>query len=231
MHPGSRAYDADSNQRPAGCATVAAYSGATGCASAPNLRFEFSDSRNFKAAFMAVRVHHGTRMDRVLAVHQPEFAFTVAFHYVCPQVTLSLALLIFILGRIALRMENPHYDRSTHFWTKVFAINFVLAVVTGMPMAFQFEDNWTGIAKVAGSVIGQTLATEECSTFFWRVRLLSLFVFDERRLGQGRRFTRYRALLAAPSLIPPFQVSASSARRRTRRECSRLDQERLIGSD
>jgi cytochrome d ubiquinol oxidase subunit I len=148
---------------------------------------------------MAVKVHHVTRMDRVLAVYEPEFAFTVAFHYVCPQVTLSLALLIFLLGRIALRMENPHYDRSTHFWTKVFAIDFALAVVTGMPMEFQFGNNWTGIAKAAGSVIGQTLAMEECSTFLWRVRLLSLFVLGEKPLRPGRRFSRYRRLLAAPT--------------------------------
>jgi len=48
-------------------------------------------------------------MDRVFALHQPRFAFTVTF-YSCPQVALSLALLVLILETIALRTENPDYD-------------------------------------------------------------------------------------------------------------------------
>jgi cytochrome bd ubiquinol oxidase subunit I len=81
-------------------------------------------------------------MDSALAVHRLHFAFTVTFHYIFPQLTMGLALLIVILKTIALRSGDEHYARATHFWAKIFAINFAFGVVTGIPMESQFGTNW-----------------------------------------------------------------------------------------
>jgi cytochrome d ubiquinol oxidase subunit I len=122
-------------------------------------------------------------MDSALAVHRLHFAFTVTFHYIFPQLTMGLALLIVILKTMALRTKNPHYDQSARFWAKIFAINFAMGVVTGVPMEFQFGTNWAAFAKSAGGVIGQTLAMEGMFSFFLESTFLGLFLFGEKRLG------------------------------------------------
>ena len=80
-------------------------------------------------------------MDTYL-LHRIHFAFTITYHYLFPQLTMGLALLIVVLKFIALKNNDPRYDEASRFWAKLFAVNFLLGVVTGIPMEFQFGTNW-----------------------------------------------------------------------------------------
>ena len=122
-------------------------------------------------------------MDEALAVHRLHFAFTITFHYLFPQLTMGLALLILILKTVALRRHDERYNVAARFWAKIFGINFALGVVTGIPMEFQFGTNWADFSKAAGGVIGQTLAMEGVYSFFLESSFLGLFLFGEHRLG------------------------------------------------
>jgi cytochrome bd ubiquinol oxidase subunit I len=122
-------------------------------------------------------------MGNALAVHRLHFAFTVTFHYIFPQLTMGLALLIFILKTLALRTSNDLYNRAARFWARIFGISFALGVVTGIPMEFQFGTNWSEFSRSAGGVIGQTLAMEGVFSFFLESSFLGLFLFGEKRLG------------------------------------------------
>jgi cytochrome d ubiquinol oxidase subunit I len=122
-------------------------------------------------------------MDSALAVHRLHFAFTITFHYLFPQLTMGLALLIVILKTLARRTGNEHYNQAARFWVKIFAINFAMGVVTGIPMEFQFGTNWARFSKNAGGVIGQTLAMEGVFSFFLESTFLGLFVLGEKRLS------------------------------------------------
>src|SRR6201996_5847892 len=122
-------------------------------------------------------------MESALLVHRLHFAFTVTFHYLFPQLTMGLALLLVILKTMALRTGNEHYNKAARFWAKIFGINFALGVVTGIPMEFQFGTNWARFSKAAGGVIGQTLAMEGMFSFFLESSFLGLFLFGEQRLG------------------------------------------------
>src|SRR3974390_1129988 len=124
-------------------------------------------------------------MDSALMVHRLHFAFTAKFHYLFPQLTMGLALLIVVLKTLALRTDNPVYDESARFWGKIFGINFVLGVVTGIPMEFQFGTNWSHFSRFAGGVIGQTLAMEGMFAFFMESAFLGLFLYGEKRLSKG----------------------------------------------
>src|SRR6201997_5301774 len=99
-------------------------------------------------------------MDSALLVHRLHFAFTVTFHYLFPQLTMGLAPLIVVLKTLAMRRNDQTYNRAARFWTRIFAINFVMGVVTGIPMEFQFGTNWAAFSKASGGVIGQTLGME-----------------------------------------------------------------------
>src|SRR5579863_3935966 len=123
-------------------------------------------------------------MDSALTVHRLHFAFTVTFHYLFPQLTMGLALLIVWMKTMALRTNDPHYDNAARFWAKIFAINFAVGVVTGIPMEFQFGTNWARFSKSAGGVIGQTLAMEGVFSFFLESSFIGLFLYGEKALGR-----------------------------------------------
>ncbi len=122
-------------------------------------------------------------MESPLTLHRLHFAFTISFHYLFAQLSMGLALLIFILKTRALKSGDEHYNRAARFWLKIFAITFLMGVVTGVPMEFQFGTNWARFAKAAGGVIGQTLAMEGVFAFFLESSFLGLLLFGEKRLG------------------------------------------------
>jgi cytochrome d ubiquinol oxidase subunit I len=123
-------------------------------------------------------------MDSLLALHRFHFAFTITFHYIFAQLSMGLALLIFVLKTMALRTGEDKYNDAARFWTKIFAISFAIGVVTGIPMEFQFGTNWSRFAKAAGGVIGQPLAMEGVFSFFLESTFLGLLLFSEKRLGR-----------------------------------------------
>src|SRR5262252_8823860 len=123
-------------------------------------------------------------MSDALLWHRLQFAFTIVYHYLFPQLTMGLALLIVIMKAIALRTGDLIWNDSARFWIRIFGINFAVGVVTGLPMEFQFGTNWARFSATAGGVIGQTLAMESMFAFFLESAFLGLLVFGERRVGR-----------------------------------------------
>ncbi len=113
-----------------------------------------------------------------------QFAFTLAYHYLFPQFTMGLALLLVILKILYLRRKDERYNTAVHFWGKIFAITFIMGVVTGIPMEFQFGTNWAVFSSYAGGIIAQTLAMEGAFAFFLESAFLGLFLFGEQIFGQ-----------------------------------------------
>lgn len=122
-------------------------------------------------------------MDDALSVHRFHFAFTITYHYLFPQLTMGLALLLAVLKGLALKTKDPAYDVAVRFWIRIFGLNFVMGVVTGIPMEFQFGTNWAAFSKAAGGVVGQTLAMEGVFSFFLESAFLGLVLFGEKKLG------------------------------------------------
>jgi cytochrome d ubiquinol oxidase subunit I len=116
-------------------------------------------------------------------IHRLHFAFTVTFHYLFPQLTMGLALLIVVIKTVALRTRSEVWDRAARFWGRIFGINFIMGVVTGIPMEFQFGTNWARFARLSGGVIGQPLAMEGVFSFFLESAFLGLFLYGEKRIS------------------------------------------------
>src|SRR6185369_6537932 len=131
-----------------------------------------------------ITTEQGQSFMDALVLHRIHFAFTVTYHYLFPQLTMGLALLIVVLKTIALRKNDEAYDRAARFWAKIFGINFVMGVITGIPMEFQFGTNWSHFSRYAGGVIGQTLAMEGLFAFFLESTFLGLFLYGEKRLSK-----------------------------------------------
>ena len=127
-------------------------------------------------------------MQEAVTADRLQFAFTITFHYLFPQLTMGLALLILILKTIALRTHNEHYDEAARFWARILGLSFAIGVVTGIPMEFQFGTNWAQFSRSAGAVIGQTLAMEGIFSFFLESSFLGFLLFGEKRLGPRRHW-------------------------------------------
>ena len=117
-------------------------------------------------------------------IHRLHFAFTVTFHYLFPQLTMGLALLIVVLKSVALKTGSGDWDRAARFWGRIFGINFVFGVVTGIPMEFEFGTNWARFSRLSGGVIGQPLAMEGVFSFFLESAFLGLLLYGEKRLSK-----------------------------------------------
>jgi cytochrome d ubiquinol oxidase subunit I len=128
-------------------------------------------------------------MESALLIHRLHFAFTITFHYLFPQLTMGLAPLILAFKTLAIRRHDESYNQAARFWAKIFGISFVMGVVTGIPMEFQFGTNWALFSRFAGGVIGQTLAMEGTFAFFLESAFLGLFLYGEKRLSQWGHWT------------------------------------------
>jgi cytochrome d ubiquinol oxidase subunit I len=124
-----------------------------------------------------------------LSLDRIHFAFTITYHYLFPQLTMGLALLIVVLKTLAIRKRDEKYDVAARFWARIFAVNFLLGVVTGIPMEFQFGTNWSEFSRRTGGVIGMPLAMEGIFSFFLESAFLGLFLFGEKRLSQWWHWT------------------------------------------
>ncbi len=122
-------------------------------------------------------------MTDVTTWHRIQFVLTITYHYLFPQLTMGLALLIVVFKTMAIRGGDGRYDEVARFWAQIFGLNFAMGVVTGIPLEFQFGTNWARFSDFAGEVIGQALAMEGLFAFFLESTFLGLFLFGEKRLG------------------------------------------------
>ena len=142
--------------------------------------------------------------------HRVQFGFTIAYHYLFPQLTMGLALLIVVLKIQAVRTGEARWADAARFWVRVFGLNFAMGVVTGVPMEFQFGTNWARFSHYAGGVIGQTLAMEGIFAFFLESSVLALLVFGEKRLGPKRHLAAAVALFVGSWLSGYFIVTTNA---------------------
>ncbi len=127
-------------------------------------------------------------MEDMLLYDRLQFAFTISFHYLFPQLTMGLSLIIVYFKWKFLKTQEVKYNNVAKFLMKIFALNFTMGVVTGIPMEFQFGTNWAKFSELTGGIIGQPLAMEGMFSFFLESSFLGLFLFGEKLLGQKLHF-------------------------------------------
>lgn len=142
--------------------------------------------------------------------HRLQFGFTISYHYLFPQLTMGLALLIVVLKAGALRSGRTDLADAARFWTRIFGLSFAMGVVTGIPMEFQFGTNWAAFSARTGGVIGQTLAMEGIFAFFLESSFLALLVWGEGRLSPRAHFLTAVALFLGSWLSGYFIVTTNA---------------------
>ena len=149
-------------------------------------------------------------MDTALQYDRLQFAVTATFHYLFPQLTMGLALLLVYLRTRDLLSEGDHYHQVARFWTGIFALSFAFGVVTGIPLEFQFGTNWAKFSEYAGGIAGQTLAMEGAFAFFLESSFLGLLLFGESRVSR-RTLWLATVLLWLGSWLSGYFILATNA--------------------
>ncbi|WP_152226327.1 cytochrome ubiquinol oxidase subunit I [Pseudomonas sp. SCB32] len=139
-----------------------------------------------------------------------QFAFTVSFHIIFPAITIGLASYLAVLEGLWLKTSDEVYRDLYHFWSKIFAVNFGMGVVSGLVMAYQFGTNWSAFSAFAGSVTGPLLTYEVLTAFFLEAGFLGVMLFGWHRVGPGLHFFA-TVMVAIGTLISTFWILASNS--------------------
>lgn len=111
-----------------------------------------------------------------------QFAFTIAFHYIYPPLSIGLGLLMVIFESLYIKTKDKQYHTLAKFWTKIFALTFGIGVVTGIVMEFEFGTNWATYSRYVGDVFGSALAAEGIFAFALESGFLGILLFGWNRV-------------------------------------------------
>src|ERR1700709_63868 len=111
-----------------------------------------------------------------------QFALTALYHFLFIPLTLGMAFMLVIMESIYVMTDRPIWREITRFWGKLFGINFVLGVATGLTMEFQFGTNWSYFSHYVGDIFGAPLALEGLMAFFLGATFVGVMFFAWDRL-------------------------------------------------
>ncbi len=145
-----------------------------------------------------------------LILARAQFGFTISFHIVFPAITIGLGSYLAVLEALWLLRGQSVYLDLCHFWSKVFAVNFAMGVVSGLVMAYEFGTNWSGFSAFAGGVTGPLLAYEVLTAFFLEAGFLGVMLFGWTRVGPKLHFLS-TLMVAGGTLISMTWILASNS--------------------
>jgi cytochrome d ubiquinol oxidase subunit I len=117
-----------------------------------------------------------------------QFAFTIAFHYIYPPLSIGIGIILVVMEGMYLKTKDKFYENMTKFWVKVFALTFAIGVATGIVMEFEFGTNWATYSRFVGDVFGSALAAEGIFAFFLESGFLAVLVFGWDKVGPKMHF-------------------------------------------
>ncbi|MEZ0495642.1 cytochrome ubiquinol oxidase subunit I [Sphingomonas sp. IW22] len=132
----------------------------------------------------------------VIDLSRLQFALTALYHFLFVPLTLGLSFLLVIMESVYVMTNRPIWRTTTRFWGKIFGINFVLGVATGLTMEFQFGTNWSYFSHYVGDIFGAPLAIEGLMAFFLEATMVGVMFFGWDRLSKlGHLFVTFLVAL------------------------------------
>ena len=120
----------------------------------------------------------------VIELSRLQFALTALYHFLFVPLTLGLSFMLVIMESLYVMSNRPVWRQVTRFWAKLFGINFVLGVATGLTMEFQFGTNWAYYSHYVGDIFGAPLAIEGLMAFFLEATFVGLMFFGWDKMSK-----------------------------------------------
>ena len=139
-----------------------------------------------------------------------QFAVTTAFHITFPTLTIGLGVFLVVLEGLWLKTGDLAYFRHFRFWSGLFAVNFAVGVVSGIPLEFQFGANWGPFSATVGNFFGQILGFEGTMAFMLESAFLYIMLFGWKRVGPRMHYFATIMVAFAASLSAFWILVANS---------------------
>jgi len=117
-----------------------------------------------------------------------QFAFTIAFHYIYPPLSIGLGVALVVFEGMYLKTKDKHYEQLTRFWIRIFALIFGIGVATGIVMEFEFGTNWAAYSRYVGDIFGSALAAEGVFAFALESTFLGVLLFGWNKVSPRVHF-------------------------------------------
>jgi len=146
----------------------------------------------------------------VIVLSRMQFAVATMFHFLFVPLTLGLSFIVAYMETKYARTGDETYLSMTRFWGKLFLINFVLGIVTGITLEFQFGTNWSRYSIYVGDVFGSLLAIEATAAFFLESTLIGVWIFGWKKLSR-KAHAAVMWLIAGASTVSAVWILTANA--------------------
>ena len=146
----------------------------------------------------------------VLDLARWQFGITTVYHFLMVPLTIGLGLLVAVMHTMWVRTDKPEWLRMTRFWGRIYLINFVLGVATGLVQEFQFGLAWSEYSRFVGDVFGSLLAMEALLAFFLESTFLGLWIFGWGRIPKRVHLAALWAAVLGSVVSAYFIIAANS---------------------
>ncbi|UOY01991.1 cytochrome ubiquinol oxidase subunit I [Blastococcus sp. PRF04-17] len=146
----------------------------------------------------------------VLDIARWQFGITTVYHFLMVPLTIGLGVLVAVMHTMWVRTDKPEWLRMTRFWGRIYLINFVLGVATGLVQEFQFGLAWSEYSRFVGDVFGSLLALEALLAFFLESTFLGLWIFGWGRIPKKLHLAALWAAVIGSIVSAYFIIAANS---------------------
>ena len=146
----------------------------------------------------------------VLDIARWQFGVTTVYHFLMVPLTIGLGLLVAVMHTLWVRTGRAEWLRMTRFWGRIYLINFVLGVATGLVQEFQFGLAWSAYSRFVGDVFGSVLALEALLAFFLESTFLGLWIFGWGRIPKKLHLAALWAAVVGSIISAYFIIAANS---------------------
>jgi len=145
-----------------------------------------------------------------LLIARWQFGITTVYHFWMVPLTLGLGPILVGMQVAWVRTGKERYLRMTKFWGKLYLINFIMGVATGLVQEFQFGMAWSEYSRFVGDVFGAPLAMEGLLAFFFESVFLGVWIFGWDRLPKKLHVAAL-AIAVAGSVVSAFFIIVANS--------------------
>ncbi|AQT77182.1 cytochrome ubiquinol oxidase subunit I [Chlamydia gallinacea] len=124
----------------------------------------------------------------VVMLSRIQFGLFIAFHYLFVPLSMGISMMLVVMEGLYLITKKNIYKQMTWFWTNIFALTFVVGVVTGIMQIFSFGSNWSRFSEYTGNIFGTLLGSEGIFAFFLESGFLGVLLFGRYKVSKNMHF-------------------------------------------
>ncbi len=118
-----------------------------------------------------------------LLLARVQFALSLNFHVLFAALALALGWVLGFFRWMAWRRPDAAWMAAYRFWVRIFALAFILALASALPVLFELGTLWPALLERVGNVAGPLLAFGVTTLFLVKSVFMGVMLFGQRRVS------------------------------------------------